>query len=135
GVAVPPDCSAQGDRPLGGASASRWLQLPGDRRRHRAYREQRGRKNKQNQIGAGRKIHGGKRIVNFDELIEDCRRQDSSTFYGVVRKDRLLRVLREEQAKLEKESRRGLWCGYAFGVVPLLIASGLFLAMMTFQSN
>jgi MFS family permease len=72
--------------------------------------------------------------MNLDELIEGWRSQDASTFYGVLDKTRLHQVLREEQAKLEKLSRRGLWGGYVFGVAPLLISSALFLSIM-FQAN
>lgn len=68
--------------------------------------------------------------MNLDELIEGWRSQDASTFYGVVDKNRLHQVLRQEHAKLEKESRKGLWGGYVFGVVPLVITSALLLAIM-----
>jgi MFS family permease len=72
--------------------------------------------------------------MNLDEVIEGWRSQDASTFYGVVDKTRLHQVLRQEQAKLEKQSRWGTRGGYIFGVAPLLISSGLFLAIM-FQPN
>ena len=72
--------------------------------------------------------------MNLDDVIEGWRSQDASTLYGVVDKTRLHQVLRQEQAKLEKQSRRGTWVGYVFGVAPLLITSGLFLAIM-FQPN
>jgi len=68
--------------------------------------------------------------MNLDDVIEGWRSQDASTLYGVVDKTRLHQALRQEQAKLEKQSRRGLWFGYVFGVAPLLISSGLFLAIM-----
>jgi len=68
--------------------------------------------------------------MNLDDMIEGWRSQDASTLYGVVDKDRLHHVLRQEQAKLEKQSRWGLWGGYVFGVAPLIISSGLFLAIM-----
>lgn len=68
--------------------------------------------------------------MNLDDVIEGWRSQDASTLYGVVDKTRLHEVLRQEQAKLEKLSRRGLWGGYVFGVAPLLVSSGLFLAIM-----
>jgi hypothetical protein len=68
--------------------------------------------------------------MNLDDVIEGWRSQDGSTFYGVVDKSQLHQVLRQEHAKLEKESRRGYWGGYVFGVVPLLISSGLLLAIM-----
>jgi len=69
-------------------------------------------------------------MMNLDDVIEGWRSQDASTLYGVVDKTRLHQVLRQEQAKLEKQSRRGTWFGYVFGVAPLLITSGLFLAIM-----
>jgi hypothetical protein len=72
--------------------------------------------------------------MNLDEVIDGWRSQDASTFYGVVDKTRLHQVLRQEQAKLEKQSRRATWGGYIFGVAPLLISSGLLLAIM-FQPN
>jgi MFS family permease len=72
--------------------------------------------------------------MNLDDVIEGWRSQDASTFYGVVDKTRLHQVLRQEQAKLEKKSRWGTRGGYIFGVAPLLISSGLFLAIM-FQPN
>ena len=72
--------------------------------------------------------------MNLDDVIEGWRSQDASTFYGVVDKTRLHQVLRQEQAKLEKKSRWGTRGGYTFGVAPLLISSGLFLAIM-FQPN
>jgi hypothetical protein len=73
--------------------------------------------------------------MNLDEVIQGWRSQDESTFYGVVDKTRLHQMLRQEQAKLEKQSRRGLWGGYVFGVVPLLISSGLFLAVMIARTD
>jgi hypothetical protein len=72
--------------------------------------------------------------MNLDELIESWRSKDASTFYGGVDTNRLHQVLREEQVMLEKQSRRGMWGGYIFGVAPLLITSGLYLAIR-FQSN
>jgi uncharacterized membrane protein YecN with MAPEG domain len=69
-------------------------------------------------------------MMNLDDVIEGWRSQDASTFYGVVDKTRLHQVLRHEQAKLEKQSRMGLWGGYVFGVAPLFINSGLFLLIM-----
>ena len=72
--------------------------------------------------------------MNLDDVIEGWRSQDASTLYGVVDKARLHQALRQERAKLEKRSRRGTWVGYVFGVAPLLITSGLFLALM-FQPN
>jgi hypothetical protein len=72
--------------------------------------------------------------MNLDDLIEGWRSQDASTFYRVVDKTRLHQVLRQEQAKLEKKSRWGTRGGYIFGVAPLFISSGLFLAIM-FQPN
>ena len=72
--------------------------------------------------------------MNLDDVIEGWRSQDASTIYGVVDKTRLHQVLRQEQAKLEKKSRWGTRGGYIFGVAPLLISSGLFLAIM-FQPN
>ena len=72
--------------------------------------------------------------MNLDDVIEGWRSQDASTLYGVVDKTRLHQVLRQEQAKLEKQARRATWGGYVFGVAPLLISSGLFLAIM-FQPN
>jgi hypothetical protein len=71
--------------------------------------------------------------MNLDEVMEGWRAQDASTFFGVD-KTRLHQTLRQEHAKLEKQSRMGTWGGYVFGVAPLLISSGLFLAIM-FQSN
>lgn len=68
--------------------------------------------------------------MNLDDVIEGWRSQDGSTFYGIVDKNRLHQVLRQEHAKFEKESRRGYWGGYVFGVAPLLISSGLLLAIM-----
>jgi hypothetical protein len=73
--------------------------------------------------------------MNLDDVIEGWRSQDASTLYGVVDKTRLHEVLRQEQAKLEKLSRRGLWGGYVFGVAPLLISSALFLAIMLQSTN
>jgi hypothetical protein len=72
--------------------------------------------------------------MNLDKVIESWRSQDASTLYGVVDKTRLHQVLRQEHAKLEKESRRTLWGAYVFGVAPLLISSGLLLTIM-FQPN
>lgn len=71
--------------------------------------------------------------MKLDEVMEGWRSQDASTFYGVD-KTLLHQALRQERAKLEKISRRATWFGYVFGVAPLLISSGLFLAIM-FQSN
>ena len=71
--------------------------------------------------------------MNLDDLTEVWRSQDLSPLYGVD-KDLLHQVLRQEQAKLEKKSRWGTRGGYIFGVAPLLISSGLFLAIM-FQPN
>ena len=68
--------------------------------------------------------------MNFDDLIEGWRSQDASTFYGVLDKTLLHQALRQEHAKIEKLSRRATWGGYVFGVAPLLISSGLFLAIM-----
>lgn len=68
--------------------------------------------------------------MNLDDMIEGWRSQDASTLYGVVDKNRLHQVLRQEQATLDKQSRMGLWGGYVFGVAPLIISSGLFLAIM-----
>lgn len=72
--------------------------------------------------------------MNLDDVIEGWRSQDASTFYGVLDKTLLHQTLRQEHAKLEKQSRRATWGGYVFGVAPLLISSGLFLAIM-FQPN
>ena len=71
--------------------------------------------------------------MNLDDVTEVWRSKDLSQLYGVD-KTLLHQVLRQEQAKLEKQSRRGTWVGYVFGVAPLLITSGLFLAIM-FQPN
>ncbi len=71
--------------------------------------------------------------MNLDEVMEGWRSQDASTFFGMDR-TLLHQALRQERAKLEQQSRRGTWGGYVFGVAPLLITSGLLLAIM-FQPN
>ncbi len=71
--------------------------------------------------------------MNLDELMETWRSQDLSPLYGVD-KTLLHQMLQQEHAKLEKELRGGRWMGYAAGAV-LFIITGLFLTMMTFQSN
>jgi hypothetical protein len=71
--------------------------------------------------------------MNLDDVMEGWRSQDASTSFGVD-KTQLHRSLQQERAKLEKQSRLGTWGGYVFGVAPLLINSGLFLAIM-FQPN
>jgi MFS family permease len=66
--------------------------------------------------------------MNLDDLTEVWRSQDLSPLYGVD-KDLLHQVLRQEQAKLEKQLRRARW----FMIVVtafLLINAALFLAIM-----
>ena len=66
--------------------------------------------------------------MNLDDLTEVWRSQDLSPLYGVD-KDLLHQVLRQEQAKLEKQLRRTRW----FMVVVtafLFINAALFLAIM-----
>jgi hypothetical protein len=72
--------------------------------------------------------------MNLDDVIEGWRSQDASTFYGVVDKTRLHEVLRQEQAEFEKNQHWEKKTGYIGGGA-LLIGSGLFLAIMMFQSS
>jgi hypothetical protein len=67
--------------------------------------------------------------MNLDDVIEGWRSQDASTLYGVVDKTRLHQVLRQEQAKLEKQWRGERWVMYTASAL-FLITSGLNLAIM-----
>jgi hypothetical protein len=69
--------------------------------------------------------------MNLEDLIEGWRSQDASTLYGVVDKTRLHQVLRQEQAKLEKQWRGERWVMYAASAL-FLITSGLYLAIMIY---
>jgi hypothetical protein len=71
--------------------------------------------------------------MNLDDVIEGWRSQDATTFYGVVDKTRLHQVLRQEQAKLEKQSRREIWGGYVASAVMLFIGAATLVTM--FQPN
>jgi hypothetical protein len=66
--------------------------------------------------------------MNLDEVMEVWRSQDLSPLHGVG-KTLLHQLLRQEQAKLQKQRRWGMWVGYA-GSAVLLITAGLFLAIM-----
>ena len=50
--------------------------------------------------------------MNLDDVIEGWRSQDASTIYGVVDKARLHQLMREQQAKLEKQWRGERWVMY-----------------------
>ena len=66
--------------------------------------------------------------MNLDELTAVWRAQDLSPLYGVD-KALLHQVLRQEQAKLEKQRRRVRWFMYVVNAV-LLITAGLFFAIL-----
>ena len=66
--------------------------------------------------------------MNLDDLTEVWRSQDLTPLYGVD-KDLLHQVLRQEQAKLEKQLRRMRWFMYVINAV-LLITAGLFFAIL-----
>lgn len=66
--------------------------------------------------------------MNPDELTEVWRSQDLSPLYGVD-KSLLHQMLRQEQAKLEKQRRRARWFVYVMNAV-LLIIAGLFFAIL-----
>ena len=66
--------------------------------------------------------------MNPDELTEVWRSQDLSPLYGVD-KSRLHQMLRQEQAKLEKQRRRARWFVSVMNAV-LLITAGLFFAIL-----
>lgn len=66
--------------------------------------------------------------MNPDELTEVWRSQDLSPLYGVD-KSLLHQMLRQEQAKLEKQRRKARWFGYVMNAV-LLIIAGLFFAIL-----
>lgn len=66
--------------------------------------------------------------MNLDDMTAAWRAEDFSPLFGVD-KTLLHQALRQEQAKLEKRTRRMMWGAYVFGVTPLLISSGLFLAI------
>lgn len=66
--------------------------------------------------------------MNLDEVMEIWRSQDLSPLHGVGN-TLLQQMLRQEQAKLQKQNRMMRWVGYA-GSAILLITTGLFLAIM-----
>jgi hypothetical protein len=66
--------------------------------------------------------------MNPDELTEVWRSQDLSPLYGVD-KSLLHQMLRQEQAKLEKQRRKARWFVYVMNTV-LLIIAGLFFAIL-----
>jgi hypothetical protein len=72
--------------------------------------------------------------MNLEDVIEGWRSQDASTFYGVVDKNQLHELLRQERAEFEKSQRWEKKAGYIGGGA-LLIGSGLSLAIMAFNSN
>ena len=66
--------------------------------------------------------------MNLDDLTEVWRSQDLSPLYGVD-KTLLHQMLRQQQAKLEKQLRRMRWFMYVTNAV-LLITAGLFFAIL-----
>jgi hypothetical protein len=66
--------------------------------------------------------------MNLDEVTEVWRSKELSQLYGVD-KTLLHLMLRQEQAKLEKQRRRAKWFVYVANAV-LLITAGLFFAIM-----
>ena len=66
--------------------------------------------------------------MNLDDVTEVWRSQDLSPLYGVD-KTLLHQVLRQEQAKLEKQRRRARWFVYVVNAV-LLITAALFFAIL-----
>ena len=66
--------------------------------------------------------------MNLDDVTEAWRSKDVSQLYGVD-KTLLHQVLRQEQAKLEKQRRRTRWFMYVVNAV-LLITAGLFFAIL-----
>ena len=66
--------------------------------------------------------------MNLDDLTEVWRSQDLSPLYGVD-KTLLHQMLRQQQAKLEKQLRRTRWFMYVMNAA-LLITAGLFFAIM-----
>src|SRR5262245_61978928 len=66
--------------------------------------------------------------MNLDDVMEGWRARDASTFYGVD-KTLLHQVLRQDQAKLEKQRRRVRWFMNVVSAFLLVIAS-LFLAIL-----
>ena len=66
--------------------------------------------------------------MNLDDLTKVWRSQDLSPLYGVDR-TLLHQVLRQEQAKLEKQRRRARWFIYVANAI-LFITAALFLAIM-----
>jgi hypothetical protein len=66
--------------------------------------------------------------MNLDDLTEVWRSQDLSPLYGVD-KTLLHQMLRQQQAKLEKQLRRMRWLMYVINAV-LLITAGLFFAIL-----
>lgn len=66
--------------------------------------------------------------MNLDDVMAAWRSQDLSPLYRVD-KDLLHQVLRQEQAKLEKQLRRMRWFMYVTNAT-LFIMAGLFLAIM-----
>ena len=66
--------------------------------------------------------------MNPDELTEVWRSQDLTPLYGVD-KSLLHQMLRQEQAKLEKQRRKARWFAYVMNAV-LLIIAGLFFAIL-----
>lgn len=66
--------------------------------------------------------------MNLDDVIKGWRSEDASPLFAVD-KTLLHQVLRQEQAKLEKERRRVRWLMHVVSAF-LLIAAGLFLAIM-----
>jgi len=67
--------------------------------------------------------------VNLDHVIQGWRSQDASTFHGVVDRTRLHQVLRQEQAKLDKQWRRERWVMVGASTLFLFVA-GLIFAMV-----
>lgn len=63
-----------------------------------------------------------------DDLTKVWRSQDFSPLYGVD-KSLLQQMLRQEQAKLEKQRRRARWFMYVVNAV-LLIMAALFFAIL-----
>lgn len=71
--------------------------------------------------------------MNLDELMAVWKSQDAAPLHD-VNKTLLHQALRQEQAELEKQSRGGTRVGYVMSAF-IFITAGLFLTMMTFQSN
>jgi hypothetical protein len=73
-------------------------------------------------------------MMNLDDVMEAWRSQDGSTLFNVDQ-TLLHEALRLENEKREKQSRWGMWGGLALGVAPLLISSGLSVAIMAGPNN